>query len=210
MTKTTELMAVNEVLKAIGEIPINSLAVATNSDAAIALDTLRSVKTEVEQKGWWFNSRYNVAYAPSAGRIAIPANVISVRPSSGGYTATGENRNVVERDGYLYDIANNTDVFSGSVSLDIIETTDFELLPEPARRYITIRAARITHQQILGDSAIAVFTEIHELEAFRSMEAEHARNTPGGGIFMMRHKLRTAALIQDPVTSGGNQQQRTR
>lgn len=208
MSKTTELMAVNDILTSLGEIPVDTLAVATNSDAAIAYDTLIQVKTEVEQMGWWFNSIKNVSYAPTGGQIPVPANVLSLKQSSGSYASPGESKYLVEKDGYVYDIVANTNNFASSVKLDVIVSTDFENLPEVARRYITIRAARIAQEKILGDGLQGTYRENHEEQAWSTLEAEDAINTPGGGLFMQKARARARRYRPDPVTSQNRQNNR--
>ncbi len=206
--KTTQLDAVNEMLTAVQLMPVSSLNVATNSDVNIAIDVLSSVHREVETKGWWFNSNYRVAYAPSGGTIPIPSNVVSLRSARGNLVGPAESREVVERNGFLYDVGNNTSIFSTSVYLDTIISQAFEDLPESARRYITIRAARIFQTKILGDETLGVFTFSHEQEAWNILEEDHMRSRPTSNVFERRALARAALLRQDPQPPGNQGNQR--
>ena len=53
---TTELEAVNIMLAAIGEAPINSLIGTLPVDARIAQSTLTEVNKSVQSEGWSFNT----------------------------------------------------------------------------------------------------------------------------------------------------------
>lgn len=54
LTCTTELEAVNALLGAVGETPVNTLEDLGFTDAAIALSVLRSKSRETQSKGWYF------------------------------------------------------------------------------------------------------------------------------------------------------------
>lgn len=212
MAKTTELEAVNEMLTAVGTIPVSTLAVASNSDAAIALDTLRSVQREVESQGWWFNTSNRVPFAPTGGQIPVPANVLSLRPARGflNTAQNGETRDLVERNGYVFDRTSNTQTINSTVYLDVVYSTDFELLPESVRRYVTVRAARIFQTKILGDETLGLFTEMHELQAWQTLESDAQLKTQGSTLYLQRAKRMAAAMTADPVASVNQQQQRGR
>tara|TARA_R100001460_G_scaffold6359_2_gene16748 strand:+ start:1492 stop:1860 length:369 start_codon:yes stop_codon:yes gene_type:complete len=58
-------------------------------------------------------------------------------------------KNLVRRNGFLYDKHEHTDVFTGSVFLDVVRLYSFEDLPIAFRRYITYRASRTAATQLI-------------------------------------------------------------
>ena len=67
----TELEAINRMLAAIGQAPVNSVD-QTNPDVAICSRTLKQVSQEVQSEGWTFNKVYNYPEQPgSQGLIYI-------------------------------------------------------------------------------------------------------------------------------------------
>ena len=57
---TTELEAINIMLAAIGEAPINTLVGTLPVDARIAQSTLSEVNKSVQSEGWSFNTEIDV------------------------------------------------------------------------------------------------------------------------------------------------------
>ena len=57
----------------------------------------------------------------------------------------------------------------------------YEELPESARRYIAVRAARLFQTSVLGSDQLYVFTEKHEEEAYLIFAQEHADFTYARG-----------------------------
>ena len=51
LATTTKLEAVNSMLTAIGETPVNTITNATTTDVSIALQVLDNVSREVQQQG---------------------------------------------------------------------------------------------------------------------------------------------------------------
>lgn len=159
LAPTTELAAVNAMLRSIGEAPIATLAEIDVPDAEIALTTLRSVSREVQVRGWDFNTEeaYSLAVNGS-GEITLPSNTLSVDP-------TDTTKRYVQRGGRLYDRVEHTYTFTEAVEVDLILMLPFEELPEAARQYIYVRAARQFQDCTVGDSALHKFQEGDEMRA---------------------------------------------
>lgn len=205
---TTELSAINEMLTAIGTTPVNTLNVSGLTDAAIALDTLRSISKEVQTAGWWFNTDTAISLTPAGTTITIPATVLSVRPSFGNTSVPPEPINFALRDNKLWNLDTNSAVFASAVRADQVRELEFENLPESARRYVTVRAARIFQTKVLGDEAQGVFTERHEMEAWSIFEGDDAINSPATSLFMRRVRAIAAQFRPDPHQSNPPQQGR--
>lgn len=211
LAPTTLLGAVNELLTSIGTVPVNTLDAPGSSDVAIAQDTVESVNREVQSKGWWFNTTFSQSFAPTGSEITFPNNVLSVRPSRGTTSVSPETRKFLFRNGKAYDPLTASFTFATTIRADVIYLLDFEDLPESARRYITIRAARIFQTKVLGDETLGVFTSQHEMEAWQILEEDHATSTPHSDMYMQRVRRVGRMMRADPVsdTSSGRQQQRS-
>lgn len=167
LSLTTELDAVNEMLGAIGELPVSEIADAGNTDTAVAVRTLRGISREVQSKGCWFNTDEAFEFTlTSNGRVPLPNQILSIRP------LRARAQRLTHRAGYLYDLSGSTDRFTEAPVARVVWLYDFEMLPETARRYIAIRAARIFQKNQLGSEALNGFTEQHEEEAFYLFQTE--------------------------------------
>jgi hypothetical protein len=206
LVPTTLLAAVNELLTAVGTTPVNTLTTSGLTDAAIAQDVIESISREVQSRGWWFNTVKGLPLVPAGAIIAVPANMLQVRPALKNTTIPGETAHFVQREGKLYDILNNTYSWVSQVRVDAVMLFDFEQLPESVRRYITVRAARIFQTKVLGDEQLGVFTQEHEIEAWQILEADHSNSGPST-IFLDNVKRRFRANRDTPVVIGKGQQQ---
>ena len=209
ITPTNELNAVNEILTALGAVPVNTLVdISKLADASIALDTLRNVAREVQSKGWWFNKSYDVPLTPSGGEIAIGDDILALRPSAGTLSVAGETANWVLRKNKLYNLATNSFTFGQSTRADITYLLDFEELPESARRFVTIRAAKITQTKILGADSLHVFNEAQEADAWKILEGDEITMNPNSSLYMQRARVKFQSLQVDPTTRVTSNQQR--
>ncbi len=164
---TTKLDAVNIMLFTIGEQPVSSLAESGLSDVAIAKVVLAEISREVQSMGWNFNSDYEVELARDINnKIPVPGSAMRIDPSD---TA----KDYVDRGGFLWDRYNKQFTFTENVKADIVYLYDFEDIPETARYYIAIRAARIFQKRMLGDDSVEVFTEKEEQRAKANLEDAH-------------------------------------
>lgn len=163
LAPTTELEAVNAMLRSIGEAPIATLTDIDVPDVEIALTTLRSVSREVQVRGWDFNT--DEAYSLEVngdGNIPLPANTLSVDP-------TDSAKRYVQRGARLYDRVAHTYTFTASVEVDIILMLPFDELPEAARQYIFVRAGRQFQDNTVGNSALHRFQETDEQRALMTL-----------------------------------------
>jgi hypothetical protein len=163
LTPTTELDAVNTMLSTIGESPINSLEGAAGVvDAVIAKQVLREISVQVQEEGWHFNTEKNFTLTPDAldGSITVPGNCIQCDA-----TGSAEVPDVVVRGQRLYNKIDHTFTFEKPLKVDMVILLDFQELPQAARHYITIRAARVFQQRVIGSQTLGAFTEKDEVRA---------------------------------------------
>lgn len=201
---TTELEAVNEMLTAIGTMPVNTLEVAGLTDAAIARDTLRSITRELQSNGWWFNTSRNVTLNPAAGVIAVPTGALRVTPALSTAMVAGEAVQFVTRNNRLLNVATNTDTgWGGPVRADIVYSMTFENMPESARRYAAVRASRVFQTKVLGNETMGVFTEAHENDAWMILEGDQRVSAPSS-VYLDRVRTRFAGVRRPPSSYRGN------
>ena len=168
LSPTTKLEAVNTMLTSIGEQPIQNLNdLAGLSDASIAEQILDNVSRAVQSRGWVFNTDIGISKAPNQyNEIVLDPSELRVDTQS--LLRQGD-KDYVERGRKLYDRFNNTFKFTTSVKLNIIKLLTFDDLPEPARRYIAIRSARIFHDRVVGAGELHRFYQEDEFGAYQSL-----------------------------------------
>lgn len=168
LTPTTELEAVNIMLSVIGESPISSLAAGSAvADAVTAQQTLSEVNRAVQSKGWHFNTEKEFTLTPEAftGEVRVPSNTLRVD------TVTDDREiDVVLRGQRLYDRKNHTYSFTKSLKVDLVVLLPFEEIPETARHYVTIKAARVFQSRTVGAETLFSFTQIDERDALISFK----------------------------------------
>ena len=169
---TTELEAVNVMLSVITEAPVTTLGVDTIEDASVALTLLREVSRQFQAEGWHFNIDYDYELTVD-GNSKIPVPTTAAAVDSMDY----ENVNVARRGGFLWDKDNNTFVFSSRQALKCVITWmyDFEDLPQTARTYITLMAARRFAKNVMGDEASVMYTAEDERTARAQFIADDCR-----------------------------------
>lgn len=169
-TPTTELDAVNVMLTSIGESPVNTLGSGLQ-EAEIAEVVLDNVSRDVQSAGWHFNTEIRYTLNRNVVKeINLPANVIKVDKTN---LLRDYNLDVVERGRKLYDRIGNKYTFDQDIEVDMVVLLSFSELPEVARRYITLRAARTYQQRILGNDTLSRMLAMDEQQAFISLrEAE--------------------------------------
>ena len=146
---TQELPAVNEILASVGQAPVTTLD-QTNPDVAIAYDTLIRVSREVQAEGWCFNKEYNIKESPDTdGYISYPEDVLQMDLT---INSANGNKDVVRRNGRLYDKVEHTDVWTDDVYVDKVLKLDWVDLPVPIQDYVVSKAATIVSSRIVGDT----------------------------------------------------------
>lgn len=201
--RTTELESINEMLSVIGESPVLQAEIEspTLADVVRAVAILKSVTRETLARGWKFNREFGYQISPDTtfawtgvdGTSAtlniflVPADLLDYDLSSNAAQAgldivakppadfTAEEGTLV-----FFDRRLNRDGLDSAtfdfLYIDPIWMVDFEDLPEIARYYITIRAARRFQKHVVGDANLDIFTREDELLSFRELKAEYGRD----------------------------------
>ena len=174
-TRSTELEAVNVILSTIGEAPLNSLSGSLPVDGTMAKNVLSEISREVQSSGWHFNTHYKSTLTRDTNNnIPVATNVVRVEldpnlESKGDY-------DLVQRDGKLFNLAKNTDVFDKDFeNVTQVLLLPFNEIPEQAKRYITIRSARVFHDRTLGANTLHKFSQEDERQALSILRNAEAR-----------------------------------
>ena len=160
---TTELESINIMLAAIGEAPINSLTGTLPVDARLAQSTLTEVNKEVQSEGWSFNTEIDVTLTKNAANdhISLSTDVLRVDPNIHQHPTI----DAIQRGLKLYDRLNNKYEFDEDLICTVVYFRTFDEIPEPARRYITIKAARIFVDRLVSDDGLRTYTQQDEVRA---------------------------------------------
>lgn len=163
---TTELEAVNLMLQTIGESPVNTLEDVGVVDAVVALSILQMASRQVQLIGWHWNTEDDFPLAPSfpEGEIRLPSNTLKVDTSQ-----ADASFDLVQRGTRLYDRVNHTYTIGRTIRVEIVVFLPFDELPEAARAYIAIRAARQFQEKVVGSDVLRGFTKLDEMQAMAAL-----------------------------------------
>lgn len=208
---TTTLEAVNIVLGAIGEAPLPLATnlvtiVLTDLNAEIAVSILREAARDVLTYGWRFNTTIGARIAPTTSYVSTVDSVattlnlfvaadtflswtqtlcaqnagLDLIPAMIDTTPLGAANALFDRVRNRYGAPLARYPF---IYLDVTTAVDFTLLPEEARRLITIMAARRMAQRVPASDIQAAFTQQDERQAMRVLQRSHGIRKPGLNLF---------------------------
>ena len=171
----TELSAVNSILGSIGQSPVTTLGTVTtdatntgqeivntyaNPQIALIHNILMEVTKDVQNEGWHFNKEDNVKRTPDEnGNYLIPNDYLRFDIHGGLYD---RNRDVVRKNGKLYDNVHHTDVFTTDFYFDITYLRNFDDIPSAIQRYIIARASVRAATQLVSNSDLVQLLQLEE------------------------------------------------
>ena len=159
---TTELECINIMLAAIGEAPVNSLTGTVPVDVRLAQSTLTEVNKQVQSEGWSFNTEIDVTLTRNASNnIVLGTDVLRVDAQTHDHPSIDP----IQRGLKLYDRKNNTFIFDEDLKCTVVYFRSFDELPEQARSYMTIKAARIFVDRLVSDQSLRTYTQEDEIRA---------------------------------------------
>ena len=160
---TTELEAINIMLAAIGEAPVNSLTGQVPVDVRLAQSTLTEVNKEVQSEGWSFNTEIDVTLPrdQTTKQITLSTDILRIDANIHQHPTIDP----IQRGLKLYDRLNNVYEFEEDLICTVVYFRPFIELTEPARRYINIKAARIFVDRLIGDQGLRTYTQEDETRA---------------------------------------------
>jgi len=170
----TELEAVNMLLAAIGEAAVSSLETATTVEVTQAKKLLSNVNRAAQQKGWHFNTEWDVVLTrDSDNRIPLSESILSVYQPGQLMTIRGRSGSM-----YAYDLDNNTFTWTKNLNNAVtITLLDFVDTPNTFRQYVTTRAARIFQEEIIGQVSAETVNRQEEAEAYADLLDDDAERS---------------------------------
>ena len=170
----SDLSAVNSILGAIGQAPVNSLNGSEqpgpgvsgfmNPEVALCYNLLLETNVDVQSEGWQFNVERGVPFTikdstgatPDAYRIAVPTNALNM-------TISGQQVyrlvKTTDRNGWLYNLTHHTYNWNnwngGTVHCDVTWVWDFKEIPPVFQRYVTLRASQRAATQLVSNPQLS-------------------------------------------------------
>ncbi|BAJ51828.1 tail protein [Ralstonia phage RSB2] len=148
VTPRTELDAVNAVIGVVGESPVNTLEGEANVDVLNARALIAVASAEVQDKGWTFNVDETFELVPDTFTqkiVYLPTYLRVTTPGGSLY---------VNREGFLWDRLGKTNLFTGRLTVTMVQQIPFEELPMCFRQLVTYLAAKRFNAQFYGDSEV--------------------------------------------------------
>jgi len=182
----TELEAVNQMLRSIGESGVNVLN-SGQIDAAQAQATLAEVSRRIQAQGWHANTRRAVSLPLNAsGQFVVGVNALSVdtvnvtsgrrnsTPSPSSFYNVMLKRSADDTKYLLYDVDNDTEVWTtpSTMTVDIVEYLKFTHLPLLLQTYIYKAAAHEFQKSSVSSQVLFQFTkeDVDEAQIHASQE----------------------------------------
>jgi len=177
ITPLTKLDAVNICLSSMGEPVVNSLDSAA-IDAQMASDLVDETSRSVQGMGWHWNREKHTLSPNISGEIILPSNTLRVDTIEESLSV-----DVVQRGGKLFNKETSTYLFDGPLTVEVYVQLTFDQLPFAAKQFITIRAARVLQQRLLGSETLAKFHEMDEQRAWIALQQEEAETYDGNMLY---------------------------
>lgn len=176
LAATSMLDAVNILLKSIGEAPVNTLDGEGSIDAESAFGTLVECSRQVQGLGWHFNTDIGLKLLPEtdSGFVRLPSNTLRVDEIWA--EAISNRSDIVQRGLRLYDRRLHTFALNRPVIVNTTSMLSFEELPQYARTYIVIKAARKFAQDETVSESLYKFSKTDENDALVTLEQADAEN----------------------------------
>lgn len=168
---TTKLEAVNVMLTNIGETPVSSLEDEQVIDAAMAESILDNVTREVQTQAWHWNTDLQIKLTRNIEkRIVLAPNIMRVAPSGPDAQLA-----IVQRGRFLYNRMSNTYEFDHDITVDATIALPFDEMPEVARRYVTLRSARMFQERMISSDRLSAMDRMDEYKAYSDLLNEEAQ-----------------------------------
>ena len=166
----TELSAVNSILGSIGQSPITTLNF-QNPEISFIYNILTEVTKDVLNEGWHFNTEEHLPFTPDSNKnILIPSNCLRFDLHEG---QVSRSKDLVTRNGKLYDKVNHTDEFDGELLLDVVYLFSFNDIPSVFQRFIIAKAStRAAAQLVTNTELVQLLQQQEALSRASVMEYE--------------------------------------
>lgn len=187
-TLTSELEAINTMLEACEEAPVASTALSGLYPLERAKGILSETSRVVQSMGWKFNTEYEFPLTRDEnGAIALPANAMKVDVDD-----RWTNVDPVQRGLKLYDSKAHSYTFTTDLTATVVFALAWDELPQPARHYITIRAARTMQGRSSVSEGVYRYSADDEQAAMLAL-SDHEAET--GDHNMLRDSMSVASVL---------------
>ncbi len=181
-----ELSAVNSILGSIGQSPLPTtydLSTNTNPEIQLIQNILNETNKDIQNEGWHFNHEEHVEVTPTNNEIAADASVLRYDLHD---DHLNRSKDLIVKDGKLYDKANHSSTFTGVVYLDITTFIEFAKVPPPVQRYIVASAAVRAAAQLVSNTELVKLLNINK-EKTKATALEFDCQTGDHSFFGLSH-----------------------
>ena len=162
----SELEAVNIMLATISVAPVSTLNTSGDLNVSVAKQMLYDTSREVQSYGYYFNmERKYPLTRDTNNEITLPKNTI--------FVSTDDQFTEYEgtlRGNRLYNLKDHNYQFDKDLTGTVVWFLGWEDLPQTARQYVTIKAARKFQLRMLPDDYVSKYTQQEEMEAKSQLE----------------------------------------
>lgn len=166
----SELEALNMMLTAADEAPVQSISQSGHLPLSIAKSILDDTNRTVQSIGWAFNTEYEFPLTKDVdGKIAVASNVLSIDVDDK-WTSVDP----IQRGAWLYDRKAHSYVFTSDLTGTVTILLPWGDLPQAARQYIAVKAARAFQVRMQAGEGVFKMTEGDEQAALLALQAYEA------------------------------------
>ena len=169
-SRLSKLRAVNLILSGADEQPVSTLVDDGINDSDFAQQVLDDKIIEILSMGWDFNSVVKEFQFNTNGRIPISPSYVRIDGSGTDYR-----RRFTVRSNHLYDLDNDTDVFTENVELAVIQNLEWDDIPSPVQYYIARAAAVVYQSHTKGDGDKDQVLRVEEAKALEQAKKHNSK-----------------------------------
>ena len=165
ISNSVNIDAVNRVLSAIGDAPVNSIEDPTNVNVINAISIVEKCSRREQSKGWSFNMNENY-------KLNIDVNTQKISWSATFLRLVSKNGKVLtRRDNHVYNFTDQTFTFPGkNIIVEVILEVPLEDCPEPMINYIVATASSEFQKKYLNDPNLSESLSIEERQAWVDLQ----------------------------------------
>lgn len=176
-----ELEAVNEMLESIGQAPVSTLENSSIGDVSTARRFLSRVSSSVQLYGFDFNTDDDYVLTPdTSGFLKVPDGVLRIDAMD----TTSSLKRRRHPDGFwaVWDSANRRWTHVAPVAFRIVWAYPYDDMPDSARNYAALSAARKFQKRIIGSDSLDGYNAEDENAAWRLLMRDE-RSTRDTNLF---------------------------
>ena len=173
MPAFTRLGAINRMLQAAGEQPVNTLVSDGTNDVSLAESVLDDSIKEILSQGLNFNTEVKDLYKDASGQIILSDSILYVTP-----WGKDMYRKLTQRGNLLYDLSENRTTFPDEEFVTVKITYDwpYEDVPTDIQLWIADHAARVYQMQTQRSRETDSFLAERELRSQAKARQTDARS----------------------------------